>query len=138
MQFTQQPHDDFFVCGIEVASGLIGQNDFGIVDQRPRNADTLLLAAGKLRRKMIRAIFQAHALQGFQGFIFVGHAVEVLGEHHVLDRGEVGNHVKVLEDEADLLGAHTGQLFRCDARYILAIQPYFADSRLIEAADEID
>src|ERR1019366_4003720 len=51
------------------------------------------------------AVFEADAVEGFEGFLFVGHAVEVLGEHDVLDGGEIRDHVELLEDEADGFGA---------------------------------
>ena len=45
MKFTQQPQHDFFILRIEIARRLVSQNNPGIVDQRPRDADPLLLAA---------------------------------------------------------------------------------------------
>ena len=51
MEFAQQAQDDLFVNGVEVARGLVGKNDLGIVDQGARDADALLLATGKLRRE---------------------------------------------------------------------------------------
>ena len=46
MQFAQQAQDNLFVDRIQIAGGLVGQNDLGIVDQGARDADSLLLAAG--------------------------------------------------------------------------------------------
>ena len=55
MQIAQQSEHDALIFGVEVARGLVGQNDLRIVHQRPRNGDALLLAARKLRRQMRRA-----------------------------------------------------------------------------------
>ena len=85
---------------------------FGSLIERARDAHPLLLAAGELRWQVVRAVFQSHAFQGVKRFLLVGHAVEVLRQHDVFERGEVGNQVKLLEDEADL--------FRPDAIQLLA------------------
>ena len=54
----------------------------------------------------MRAISQADSRKSLHRFLFVGHAVKVLREHYVLDRGEKGNEMKLLEDKTNLLGAH--------------------------------
>jgi hypothetical protein len=48
VQRTEQLHDLKAGGGIEVARGLIGKQDRGIVDQRPGDRDPLLLATGEL------------------------------------------------------------------------------------------
>ena len=49
MKFAQQAQDDLFVHCVQVSSGLVGQDDFGIVDQCAGDANSLLLASRKLR-----------------------------------------------------------------------------------------
>jgi hypothetical protein len=49
VKFAQQAQDDFFVDGVEVAGGLVGEHDLRIVDEGARDADPLLLASGELR-----------------------------------------------------------------------------------------
>ena len=48
VQFAQQAQNDFFICRVEIAGGLVCKNDFRIVNQRARDAHALLLASGKL------------------------------------------------------------------------------------------
>ena len=46
VQFAQQAQNNLFVDRVQVSGGLVGKNDFGIVDQGAGNADSLLLSAG--------------------------------------------------------------------------------------------
>src|SRR4051794_26456339 len=59
VQLLENSHDLDARPAIEVAGGLIGEHDFGIVDQSSRDRDPLLLATGKLARMMIFAALQS-------------------------------------------------------------------------------
>src|SRR5450756_1260397 len=109
-----------------------------IVDQGASDADALLLASRKLRRQVAGAVFQANAIERFKGFLFVGHTVEVLSEHDVLDRGEIGDHVELLEDKADRLGTHMVEIGRAEAGDVLSVQPNLAAGGPVETSDEVD
>ena len=50
---------------VQVASGFVGQQQPGIVDQRARKRHTLLLAAGELAGAMVAAIFKPTSLSQF-------------------------------------------------------------------------
>ena len=60
---AQQLHDVTAVGGVEIAGRLVGQHDRRIVGQRARERDALLLAAGQLRRIVMRAPGQPHFLE---------------------------------------------------------------------------
>src|SRR5882672_8464863 len=81
-----------------------------MIDQRARDGHALLLAARKLRGKMFQAVSQTNTAQGIRGFLLIGDAVEILREHDVFKRREVRDEMKLLENEADLVGAIAGQL----------------------------
>jgi hypothetical protein len=49
--------------GVQIAGWLIGQDDAGIVSQRTRDGDALLLPARKLGGPVRHTILQSHALQ---------------------------------------------------------------------------
>ena len=53
--------------GVEVAGGLVGQQDGGVVDQRARDGHALLLAAGEPARQRVRLVRQAHLLEQLAG-----------------------------------------------------------------------
>ena len=44
MQLAQESKDYFFIDGVEIAGGLVGQNDFRIIDQGPGDTNALLLS----------------------------------------------------------------------------------------------
>ncbi len=50
VQLVQQFEHDVLVGFVEIAGGLVGQNQLGLIDQRARDGHALLLAAGKLAR----------------------------------------------------------------------------------------
>ena len=109
VEFAQQAQNNFFVYGIEVAGGLVSEHDFRIVDERARDANALLLASRKLRWQVLGAIFESDAIEGFERFFFIGHAVEVLREHDIFNGGEIGNHVELLKYEADSFGPNLAE-----------------------------
>jgi hypothetical protein len=86
MQLTKDFQHDLFVRFIEVARGLVGQDDFRLIDQRARDRHALLFAAGELRREMRHPLAQANAAQGLTSLLLIRHTVKVLRQHHVLDR----------------------------------------------------
>src|SRR5271154_4356117 len=87
---------------------------------------------------MAGAVLEADTIEGVERFPFVGHAVEVLRQHHILDRREIRDHVKLLKNESDGFRAYTGKFGGGELRDILPIQPDLAARRTVEAADEID
>jgi len=84
------------------------------------------------------AVSEADAFESFERFLFVGHAVEVLREHDVLDRGEIRDHVELLEDEADGFGADMVEVGGAEVGDVLPVKPDFAAGGAVEASDEID
>lgn len=48
IQLVENAQDIFTALPVERAGGLVGEDDVAVVHQRPRDRDTLLLAAGKL------------------------------------------------------------------------------------------
>src|SRR5208283_5742816 len=67
-----QYFDYFFArLGIEVAGGLVGQNQRWIFHDSPGDGDALAFAAGKLDRAMLHALAQPHCRQGCLGFMVV-------------------------------------------------------------------
>src|SRR5512143_2820431 len=138
VKFAQQAQNDLFISGVKIARRFIGENDLRIVDQRAGNANALLLATRELRRQMICTFLQTHAFERVESFFLVGHAVEVLREHDVLDRSKIWNHVKLLEYKADLLCTYAVEVRRAYGRNVLAVKPDFAAGRTIKTANQVD
>ena len=64
VQRLENLHHFFTAAGIQVAGWLVGQDDRGFVDQRPRDGDTLLLPAGKFTGQVIQTFAQTDRFQG--------------------------------------------------------------------------
>ena len=67
VQLAEKFHDDGFVGFVEIAGGLVGEDQLGLIDQGAGDRDALLLAAGELRGEMREAVAEADATQGFGG-----------------------------------------------------------------------
>ena len=97
--------------GVEVAGRLVGEDDGRARDQRARDGDPLLLAAGELRRPVRAAVAEP---DGLDQRLEPG-GVDVLArdaqrQEHVLLGGEDREQVVALEDEADLRAAQQREL----------------------------
>ena len=53
--------------GVEVAGGLVGEEELRAVGERPRDGDALLLAAGELGRAMLEAVAEADGFEELAG-----------------------------------------------------------------------
>src|ERR1700681_1637030 len=105
-----------------------------MIDQSARNRHALLLAAREVRGEMLQAVPQPNAAQGFGGLILIGNAVEILREHYVFKRREIGHEVKLLEDETDFIGAITRQFALTELPDLHAIHHDAPRGRVVEAS----
>ena len=64
--------------------------------------------------------------------------MEVLGEHDVFKRGEIGDQVELLEDEADLVGAEAVEFGGGHGGDVDVVDLELAGGGAVETADEID
>ena len=138
VEVLEELGDDLLVGGVEVAGGLVGEQDGWVVDEGAGDADALLFAAGELAGQVLGAGGEADAFEGGAGFGLVGHGVEVLGEHDVLERREVGDQVELLEDEADLVGAEAVEFGGGHGGDVDAVDLELAGGGAVEAAEEVD
>ncbi len=70
VQPRNQLKNQFPGATIEIAGWLIGQQHLRLGDERTRQRQPLLLAAGKLTRTMMSAILKADLAQPPRGFFF--------------------------------------------------------------------
>ena len=96
---------------VEVAGGLVGEDDVGLAGQGPGHGHALLLAARQLAGTVPQAVGQAggghHAVEP----LLVGLAAREVGrERDVLGRGERRHQVERLEHEADVVAPQLGEL----------------------------
>jgi len=92
--------------GVEVAGGLVREDQVGPGDQRPRRGDPLLLAAGKLGGAVTEAVGDAERAGQFPEPA-AGRLLAAQGQRQqdVLPRGQGGDEVEGLEHETDALAA---------------------------------
>jgi len=62
-QGTEEGDDLGALRGVQVASRLVRQQQFRLMDQRPRDRDPLLLASGQLAGPMMRPPAHAHGIE---------------------------------------------------------------------------
>src|SRR5262249_8228350 len=107
--------------GVEVGGGLVGEDHPGRSRERARDGDALLLAAGEVARQEALAVAEADALEHAVRFQVRSPAALALHVERVLDvleGGERGEEVVLLEDEADRLPAH-----RAKRRRVVELHP---------------
>src|SRR3984885_872553 len=87
---------------------------------------------------MFHAIGQSDAAQRPACFGFVRGAVKILRQHHIFDRRQVGDQVKLLKDEPDFLGAESCQPAFIQSRHVHAIDQRATRGRRIQPSQNVD
>ena len=140
LEFAEKREDGFAGGGIEIAGGLVGEKNFGAIDEGAGDGDALLFATGEFRGPMAEAMRQANALEGFAdaggalGAIDFGEAKR---EFDVFFEGHAREKVEGLEDHADGVAAVAGEIERRKRGDILTVREDRAGCGAVEAGDEI-
>src|SRR6478735_3535872 len=109
VELDEQPEQAAGQRRVDIAGRLVGEEDFRLLDQRPRNRGTLLLAARQNRRQHMHALTQTDPFQQLGDVVLVA---RLLAAAHPERQGDivVGGHVleqaKVLEDDTDAAAQH--------------------------------
>src|SRR5690606_12581870 len=128
------------IFSVQVAGGLVRENQLRLAHQCPGNGDALLLAAGELVGQMPCPVRQSDALQRGR------HATAPLGTAHpalpqrtldVLADIEVIDEVEALEDETDAAAAQLRELLLAVAGHVLAEEPVVPAVRAVEQAQDV-
>ena len=94
---------------VEGGRGLIGENDVGAGGQDAGDGDALTLTTAHLMRQVANLLAQTHTLEGVvDGTAAQGAAAQATGQGDIVARGQGGDEVVVLEDEADVPGPEAG------------------------------
>ena len=104
----QQPQHDHAAGRVQVARGLVGQQDQRPVDERAGDGHPLLLAAGKLVRTVSGARRQPHLLQDLACALDAFRRRNARKHHrqrHIFHCSKPRHEVKKLEDESDFATA---------------------------------
>ena len=126
---------------VEIAGGLVRQQQARLVHQRARDGDALLFASGEIlhgargtrgeadrreRRKAARARRRA------------AHAVELEHQAHVLCHVERRDEVEELVDEADMRAAKQRARGLAERAHLQAVDVHAAAVGAVDAADEVE
>ena len=94
---------------VEGGRGLISEDDVGAGGQNAGDGHTLTLTTAHLMRQVAGLLAQTHALEGIvDGAAAQGSATQAAGQGHVVARGQGGDEVVILEDEADVPSPEAG------------------------------
>ena len=143
--FAEHVEDGVGVLGIEVAGGLVGEDDGGAIDKSPGYGNALLLAAGQLVGTVFEAAFDAEYLcevveEGAVEFSLGGRAeiVDVVSDLDVAHCAESGQQVEALEDEADFGAAHLSALAVGELGEVDAVDQNRATGGVGETAEDVE
>ena len=79
MKFAEKAKDDLFVVLVEIASGFVGEDDLGIINEGASDAYALLFTTRHVCGEMMGTVAESDAFKSFESLILISHAVEVLG-----------------------------------------------------------
>jgi hypothetical protein len=139
-EFFEEGHDFIGAFAVEVAGGLVAEEEGGVGDDGASDGDALFLTARELAGEVIHAVGKADDRKG--GF-YVGAALGLreLGEKkrelHVLEGGENRDEVIHLKDEADVAGAPFGKFAGRHAGDLIAGDFDAASRGNVETAEKI-
>ena len=140
VQLPQHVHHLFSLSGVEVARGLVGEDQRRPPDQGAGDADALLLAAGELMREQV---LLGHHLEAVEQ---LAHPRLAPGPLHLLvEQGHLQvfvnrllvDQVIGLEDEADVPPVHLGALLLAQTADLPAEKPVLAGRRFVEHAHDV-
>ena len=125
-------------AGVEVAGGLVGEDDLGPAGQRPRHRDALLLTTGELRRPVREATAET---DGADDLVDPRAVRPVPGESHreddVLRRGQRRDQVERLEHEPDPVAPQLGELAVVERAEVGVTDPDAAVGEVVEAGERV-
>ena len=124
LDFAKKLEDGFAGGAVEIASGFIGEENFGTIDERASNGGALLLTPGKLAGAMTTPLVEADAREGFANAGGAVAAVDFGETERELDiflEGHAREEIEGLKNHANGLAAVAREFERGHFREILAV-----------------
>ena len=141
VQALDEGEDGLGGAGVEVAGGLVGEQDAGRGDEGAGKGDALLFASGELAGAVRGAIGKAYFGEPGAGFGErggVGFAAGEQGHGYVLEGGELRHEVVKLPDVADVAVAEGGGLGGGDGGESPFAHPNLAGGGAVERCEEVE
>lgn len=128
---------------VERASGFVGEEELGLVDERTDDGAPLALAAGELAGAVVYPLAEADAGEELLGAVHRLCAAGGVtgcerGDKNILQHGALRQQVVRLEDEANLSVAGRGEGEFVEGVEALAVEDEFAGVGQVERADEVE
>src|SRR5712691_915562 len=141
VDLVEQVHDLPCHQRVEVAGGLVGEDEAGVARQHSGDGHPLLLPARELRRQVARARAEADELEGARDprpALGARQAAVAQGHVDVVEGIQIGDEVEALEDEPDLSVPDAGHLVVAEAAHVLAIEDVGAALEGVEQAGDVE
>ena len=139
LQVNEQVDDVGLGILVEIARRLVGEQQRGRVDERTRDRNPPLLAAGQPARIHVGAIRESDAREQIVaarvGFLSGHGAAEQRGQGDIVDCGEVRQQARELEHEADIACAEARQFALPKRPDVRAVEHDLAARRLGQSAE---
>ena len=140
VHLAQQAVERFRRRLVEIAGGLVGEQQLRTHHQRPGDGHALLLAAGEHARHVRQPLAEADAAQqlvGARACVRERHARDAHRHLRVLDRVELRQQMMELEDEADAVVPERDDLGVAQPRQVSAVDRDRPLIDAIEAAEQV-
>ena len=123
MQREQQINHALSRGAIQIAGGLVGQQNARPAGKRARHRHTLLLAARELRGIMAMAMSEPHRIQEFPGAgLCRRRTVQFQRKRDIFQGSQGWDEMKRLKNIPDILTSEVCQLGLCPCRDLMAVQ----------------
>ena len=141
VELLEELHDLAALIRVQIAGGLVGQDERGLGDQRARHADKLLLAAGEL---IGIEVFFPDDLKAVEHVahdalaLLLRHVAVAEGNLQILVDREIVEQVIALEDEADVFFLQIEAFFLLQLVDGVAAEPVFALPRTVMQTEDVE
>src|SRR5215469_11600074 len=98
---VEQRHDGFRTLVVQISGGLIGENEWRVVDQGSGNGHSLLFTSAELGGPMIATGGEADGIQEPKGMLTIGSLRRNHRKEDVLKGGQLRQQVIGLKDESN-------------------------------------
>ena len=141
VEVAEQVHDVKAVVAVEVASGLVAEDELRVGDDRAGHGDTLLLPTGELLRIVARPVDDAHAVQHLVDLrlaLRLAEAEIAQRQLHVLENVHVVNEVEALKHEADDAAPQRQTVALAQAAHVATVEEIAARVGGVEEAEDVE
>ena len=140
VQLLEELHDLAALARVQVAGRLVGEDDLRVGDDRARDGDELLLAAGELVRIEVLLADDVEAIEDVADHaVALGLLDVAIRQRHVevLVHRQMIEQVIALEHEADVLLVQPRAILRAQPVHRLAAEVVLAGPRAVVHADDV-